>query len=438
MRTLVRMELEEVIERVRRVVDVRHGADAVLADLEASLGDLRVIRAFCDAAEADLAGRIAAGSSFPESTIAATSRESLSAASKTLERAETLDAVPALAEALDEATVTAGHVDVVTRGAKGLEPEQRERLYDRVGDLIDIAATATVGQFGRRIRTEITRIVAADGVERLERQRRETRLNTWVGGDGMWNIAGRFDPVTGLKMAAKLDSAVEALFAESTPSSCPPDPVEKQRHLRALALAQLVDGDGRGRAARGGRPEFVAVIDVAAGPVTAGRCNATDQASARPVTTAGDADGEMRGPRVTWPIPIEVPTDVLADLVDDAEVTAVVVCDGVVLHAPGELDLGRSTRLANRAQRRALRGLYLTCAIPGCATSYDRCKLHHVVWWRHGGRTDLDNLLPVCSKHHHKIHDDDWEVTLGPHRELTLALPDGTVRSNGPPKRDAA
>ena len=52
------------------------------------------------------------------------------------------------------------------------------------------------------------------------------------------------------------------------------------------------------------------------------------------------------------------PQRVLAELAGDADVTAVVVRNGVVLHAPGELNLGRMTRLANRAQRRALRGLY--------------------------------------------------------------------------------
>jgi hypothetical protein len=109
-----------------------------------------------------------------------------------------------------------------------------------------------------------------------------------------------------------------------------------------------------------------------------------------------------------------------------------------VLHAPGNLNLGRSTRLANRAQRRALRGVYTSCAIPGCGVHYDRCKLHHVIWWRHGGRTDLDNLLPVCVRHHHKIHDAGWNITLGPNRELTIRFPDGTAQSTGPPTIRAA
>ena len=144
------------------------------------------------------------------------------------------------------------------------------------------------------------------------------------------------------------------------------------------------------------------------------------------------------GPLVQWPLPIELPARVLAELAGTADVVGVVVRNGVVLYAPGELDLGRSTRLANRPQRRALRGLYRGCAIPGCTVSYDRCKLHHIVWWRHGGRTDLDNLLPVCSKHHGKIHHDNWVVELGPNRELTLRLPDGQVMTTGPPNRRAA
>jgi hypothetical protein len=112
---------------------------------------------------------------------------------------------------------------------------------------------------------------------------------------------------------------------------------------------------------------------------------------------------------------VEVPARVIADLAGAADVHAVMVRNGVVLRAPGELNLGRTTRLANRAQRRALRGLYLGCAIPGCSVAYRRCELHHVIWWRHGGRTDLDNLIPICTKHHGKVHNGGWIIELGPH-----------------------
>ena len=147
-----------------------------------------------------------------------------------------------------------------------------------------------------------------------------------------------------------------------------------------------------------------------------------------------DAEGQV-GPVGEFSIPVEIPARVLATLAGDADVHAVVVRNGIVLHAPGELNLGRTTRLANRAQRRALRGLYRCCAIPGCTVAYDRCKLHHVIWWRNQGRTDIDNLLPVCAIHHTKIHHDGWIIELGPHRQLTLRLPDGSIQHTGPPAR---
>jgi hypothetical protein len=145
-----------------------------------------------------------------------------------------------------------------------------------------------------------------------------------------------------------------------------------------------------------------------------------------------------RSADVDWGLPVELPWSVLAQLADRGDVIGVVVRNGVVLHAPGQLQLGRSTRLANAAQRRALRALYSTCAVPGCAARYDLCSIHHVTWFRNGGCTDLDNLLPMCSKHHHAVHDDGWELRLGTDRSLTITLPDGRTMSTGPPKRRVA
>lgn len=409
--------MSDAIERLERVTTTRADVTAPADTLSAALRASNELRAFLASSEADIARRLATCSSFPEAAIAATSRESVGCASRTLERSSTLDETPALAAALDDARITAGHVDTLTRTARGLEPRQRRQLLERIDSLADVAAAATVEQFGRRVRTEASRILADDGMGRLERQRRETSMSTWVDHDGMWMVRGRFDPVTGMQIASKLETTVETLFADATPDTCPSDPIAKQQHLRALAFARLVDGTGGH--SRGGRPEFVVVIDVSARSV--------DETPSHP----GSAN-------VTWPIPIEVPGRVLAELMDDADVHTVVVRNGVVLHAPGELDLGRSTRLANRAQRRALRGLYRTCAIPECQVGYGRCKLHHVIWWRHGGRTDLDNLLPVCSIHHARIHADGWVIDLDADRRLTLTLPDGTVHNTGPPSRRAA
>lgn len=36
------------------------------------------------------------------------------------------------------------------------------------------------------------------------------------------------------------------------------------------------------------------------------------------------------------------------------------------------------------------------------------------------------------------VHTASWAVTLGPNRQMTLTLPDGTVHNTGPPSRKAA
>jgi len=413
------MEIGRVGEQLRRIAELCAAPSPAVADVQAGLADVRCIRSWIDAAEALLVAEIARSSSFPEAAIADASRGTLGTAGKTLDRARTLDDAPAFAESLAGGSVTAGHVDVMTRAATTLDTDQRERLLGRCESLIAVAEHATTAQWDRRVRDEARRIAAESEMEILDRQRRATSLRSWVDAEGMWNLRGRFDPVTGVELDARLRAAVETLFAESTPATCPSDPIEKQDHLRALALSRLVVGSAGG--APRGRTEILAVIDVS------------------PTGSAGGSDGsDGGGPRIDWSIPVEIPARVLADLAGTADVTAVVVCNGVVLHAPGALDLGRTSRVANRAQRRALRGLYATCAIPGCAVHYDRCQLHHVIWWRHGGRTDLANLLPICTHHHHRVHDDGWQLALGPNRELTVTFPDGSVRCTGPPSRRVA
>jgi hypothetical protein len=426
-----------VTERVERIISVRADAGAGRDAITAGLVATREIAAWLAAQEAGLVAQLSKVESFPEATIAEASRGSLSAANTTRGRSETLSDTPSLAAAMEDGQVTAGHVDAVTRAAKQVDPDQRDDVLACADSLADIAAVASVRDFADRLAREVEKIRTASAETRLERQRRATRLSIWTGGDGMVNLRGQFDPESGLAIATKISNAVETLFAQSTPELCPSDPVEKQKFLNAHALLALSGGgradepgptsqtserDAGGRVPRGGavgsaRPgkaEFVAVIDADV-----------------PAPDGG-------GPLVQWPLPIELPARVLAELAGTADVVGVVVRNGVVLYAPGELNLGRSTRLANRPQRRALRGLYRGCAIPGCTVQYDRCKLHHVVWWRHGGRTDLDNLLPVCSKHHGKIHHDNWVIELGPNRELTLRLPDGQVMTTGPPSRRAA
>lgn len=405
------MSPESVADRVRAISQVRDDRSASPEQIREALTATSQVRSWLAAAEASLTRALSAQVSFPEQDVADCTRGSQREAMATTDRSKTLESVPTMADALERGAVTPGHVDAITKVGKPLDDEERAELLDRADQLTHVAAAATVEEFRRRLAREAKNIRRDRGVDRFERQRRAVRVRTWTDGEGMVCLSGRLDPVAGARLVSRLEAATSAIFAERTPDTCPTDPIERQQHLRGLALVELVCGEAP--TSRAGRPEYVVVID-ASHPAGGGE------------------------PTVDWGLPVEVPYRVLVELAGDGEVHSVVVRNGVVVHAPGELDLGRSTRLASPAQRRALRALYATCAIPGCEVRFDRCKLHHVVWWRHGGRTDLTNLLPVCAHHHGKIHDGGWEISLGPNRELAIRFPDGSVRNTGPPSRRAA
>ena len=75
--------------------------------------------------------------------------------------------------------------------------------------------------------------------------------------------------------------------------------------------------------------------------------------------------------------------------------------------------------------------MHTTCAHPDCTVRYDNCQIHHVVPWEHGGPSDLANLLPLCTTHHHHVHEGGWTLTLNPDRTIELRRPDGTTHYTG-------
>jgi hypothetical protein len=410
------MELSELIRLVTEVNAAgRDCRDA--ARLTAGLANLRRLRGWMDSREASMAAPLADLSTFPEQAVAEPTRSTQRDAKRVLDRHETGQAMPEFAKALDDGLVRGEHLDVVGRAARPLTPAQREQLASRAEHLAEVAATSSPEEFAVVVRREVARIEADGGRSRLERQRRASRLRTWLERDtGMWRLSGSFDPETGIILASRLRAIVAALFADAEPPDCPTDPGEKQDYLRALALVALTEG-------RGGvstRPEIVVVVDTTT------------------ANTTGADGGPDVGPIVDWGLPVDLPVDVLLHWYASAGIHTVVLCNGAVIHAPGRLDLGRTTRIANRAQRRALRAQYPTCALPGCGVRFDYCKIHHVHWWRHGGLTDLANLLPVCQQHHDAVHHEGWSITLATDRQLTVDLPDGTRLTTGPPRRRAA
>jgi hypothetical protein len=94
------------------------------------------------------------------------------------------------------------------------------------------------------------------------------------------------------------------------------------------------------------------------------------------------------------------------------------------------LNLGRTQRLATRAQRRALLARDGGCVFPGCDRPASWCDAHHLTPWEHGGNTDIDNLALLCRFHHGVTHRTSWSMTRDRDGTFSWTTPSGrTLRS---------
>jgi hypothetical protein len=113
------------------------------------------------------------------------------------------------------------------------------------------------------------------------------------------------------------------------------------------------------------------------------------------------------------------PTTLIVHLSDDAppllegagpisrETAARLACDArrltIKRHGP-DLAHSRVGRCASYAQLRALHKRSRHCQYPGCSAARE-LEAHHLIADEHGGRTQIDNLILLCPRHHKLLHD---------------------------------
>jgi hypothetical protein len=87
------------------------------------------------------------------------------------------------------------------------------------------------------------------------------------------------------------------------------------------------------------------------------------------------------------------------------------------------LEVGRTSRVVQPAQRNALAVRDGGCVFPNCDRPLAWCEAHHLRHWLHGGPTDLANLALLCRAHHRAVHEGGWRLTRGPDGRLTATPP---------------
>lgn len=96
------------------------------------------------------------------------------------------------------------------------------------------------------------------------------------------------------------------------------------------------------------------------------------------------------------------------------------------------LRVGRVTREPPAWMVRHLRYRDGECRFPGCG-SKRFTQAHHIVWWEQGGRTDLENLVLVCTFHHRLVHEYGWRVRREEDGTVSWFRREGEPYRSGPP-----
>jgi hypothetical protein len=307
--------------------------------------------------------------------------------------------LPNFEAALAAGSVSAGHVDAIAGAVRGMDQVTAAEFFTHRDELLDKAGQQSVDTFGRSCR-DLARLIAAEQaagseLSELERQKAASKISRWIDKPtGMHKTLLELDPERDKILWTAVSAAIKQLRQQ---------PEHAKTAWAQLEVEALVAAC---RGAEGGEriPSLIVLADLE-----------TMRHGLHANSICETEDGT--------PLPVEV----LRRLGCEAEIIP------VVLGSRGEaLAVGRSQRLATPAQRAALRAMHRTCIGSTCTVPFDACQIHHVIPWDQGGRTDLENLAPLCSRDHHLVHEGGWTLSMTPDRIATWTRPDGTTFHTGP------
>ena len=283
-------------------------------------------------------------------------------------------AVPASAEALEAGEIGFPHLALIAREAEALSLSGSPKAFDE-SRLLNKARDYTVGRFRNFCHHE-RHASDPDGYAAQQAESAQARsltLNTGEG--GMLWIRGVLDPEGGAVLRAALDPLSKRNGRN--------DDRRMDRRLgdAIVELAHHAMDNGTLPRKGGQRPHL---------QVTATMETLLQQCG----TPAGE---------VAFSLPISAKA--VERIACDCNVTR------ILLDADSQvIDVGRSTRRISPQMRRALTARDAGCRWPGCDRPSSWTSAHHLEHWASGGRTELQNLVLLCHRHHWMVHEGGWQL----------------------------
>ena len=280
-------------------------------------------------------------------------------------------------DAFRKGKISFDHARIIAKTAERVQIDEK--------DLVGKATSQPVDVFAHTARKHEQERSGDDGVSRLKQQRQDR--GAWIKtdpGSGMTVLHARFDPITGARVKNALSQKINQLWRAEDPKR---RPSTTQRMADALAELLCRTGDQES-APRGTSLVLIAHYDTVLQQIKDARLG----------------DGT--------PIPVEA----FKDMACQAKILP------AIFDSKGQpLWVGRSRRRASSAQKMLLIARDRGCV--GCGADPTWCQAHHIVPWAAEGPTDIDNMCLLCSRCHHRVHDEGWEIHQNPGGEHVLQPP---------------
>ncbi|WP_428118314.1 DUF222 domain-containing protein [Candidatus Poriferisodalis sp.] len=462
-----------MFSQVRQALDslaaALDGVDAAsTGELRDALGLAKPLRAKLETLETAMASQIARrerhgdGGAGVLHQIAAVPR---SDAARNVRTAAELEQLPAAQSALTQGEMSMANAARLARAARDTSPE----AVQGDADLVNLAKTLPPDEFAHASkRWTAQHQSAADLAERHRRNRRNRNVRFWNGEDGTVQMRGAFDAEMGARIQARIRDEAERLRqadrrlmrtrpAANTDDSALCDAARSSSTgHRAVRTRDQRMADALDRILTHAAPTPATARDTASGDTAAGdtmpgstESGAGHAASNGTAVSGGAGSVGHRGPSTEIIVRADlgdlldecggmgeiagagpVPASVIDRLSCNADIS--VVLFGKQLTPLYEAVAGRAP---TAAQRRALIARDGACI--GCGAVPGECEAHHIVPWKRGGPTQVDNLVLVCWSCHDRIHDHNWQVVVRDGR-YQLVPPDASSPPNPAPSRKPA
>ena len=456
-------EVRQALDSLAAALDSVDAAPT--GELRDALGLAKPLRAKLETLETAVASQIAQrerhgdGGAGVLHQIAAVPR---SDAARNVRTAAELEQMPAAQSALTQGEMCMANAARLARAARDTSPE----AVQGDADLVNLAKTLPPDEFAHASkRWTAQHQSAADLAERHRRNRRNRNVRFWNGDDGTVQMRGSFDAEMGARIQARIRDEAERLRqadrrlmrtrpAANTDDSALRDAVRSSStgdgavRTRDQRMADALD-----RILTHAAPTPATARDTASGDTAAGdkmpgstESGAGHAASNGTAVSGGAGSAGHRGPSTEIIVRADlgdlldecggmgeiagagpVPASVIDRLSCNADIS--VVLFGKQLTPLYEAAAGRAP---TAAQRRALIARDGACI--GCGAVPTDCEAHHIVPWKCGGATRVDNLVLVCWSCHGRIHDHNWQVVVRGGR-YRLVPPDASSPPNPAPSR---